>query len=95
MATQALALGRAWTEVVAGLGLVADTEYYVTPVDGPVELFVSASAAAPGAAARGRPVWPGTASRAPDSQLYTAAASEYLWARAMGARAGLVFDDQP
>lgn len=95
MATQSLALGRAWTEVVAELGLVAGTEYYVTPIDGAVELLVSASAAAPGADARGRPVWPGTASRAPDSQLYTAAAGEYLWARSTGARAGLVFDDQP
>ncbi len=83
-----------WTEVVGALSLSAGTSYYVEALDGAVELRVSALGAPPGPSERGRLVWPGTASRPPDSRTYTPAAGEFLHARSQGARAALVLDTE-
>lgn len=95
MTTRTLNLTGAWTEVVGALSLTAGVDYYVEALYGPVELLRTASAAAPDADARGRPVWPGSDRRAPDDRTYTPAAGEYLHARALrGAGAALVFDEE-
>lgn len=95
MATRTLPLTRAWTEVVGALSLTAGTDYYVEALGGPVELVRTERAGAPDDDARGRPIWPGSARRAPDARTYTPATGEYLHARAMRSDgAALVFDEE-
>ena len=95
MSTQTLALTQDWTAVVAALALADGTDYYLEALRGPVELLRTDSAVAPAADAIGRPIWPGSDRREPDSRIYTPAAGEYLHARAMRSDgAALVLDDQ-
>ena len=95
MTTRTLALTGAWAEAIAGLGLVAGTDYSVVPVDGPVEVLESVSQASPDASARGRPLWPGSPARYADTLDVTPATGRYLWVRALSGRAVLVADDAP
>ena len=95
MTTQTLDLTAQWTEVVSEAGLVAGTDYYIEALVGPVELARTASAVAPADVARGRPIWPGSDRREPDSRTYTPAAGEFLYARAMRSDgAALVLDEE-
>ena len=95
MTTLNLALTEEWTEVGSALMLADGTEYNAVAVDGPVEVVRTASAAAPGAAVRGRPLWPGSAIRPADPIDYTPEAGVFLHARAHRGRAVLVVDDSP
>ena len=95
MTTQTINLNDDWTEVVSEAGLAAGTDYYVEALHGPVELARTDSAAAPAADARGRPIWPGSDRRQPDSRTYTPVAGEFLHARAMRSDgAALVLDEE-
>ena len=95
MTTQTIDLTTQWTEVGSALALVVDTDYYVEALRGPVELRRTASADAPAGDDRGRPIWPGSDRREPDSRTYTPVAGEYLHARALrGDGAALVLDEE-
>lgn len=95
MTTRTIDLDEQWTDVGSALALVVDTPYYVEALHGPVELRRTASADAPAGNDRGRPIWPGSDRREPDSRTYTPAAGEYLHARALRASgAALVLDEE-
>ena len=95
MATQTIDLTGEWTEVVSELNLAVGTDYNAVPADGPVEVRESASQAAPAAADRGRPLWPGSDRRAADSIDITPVAGEYVHVRALRGSAALVVDVSP
>lgn len=94
MATQIPPLTRDWMDVGTALGFTAGQRYFIEALDGPVELRITDSAAAPADAARGRLIWPGTDRREPDGRIYLAAAGEHLHARAARGGARLAVDEE-
>lgn len=95
MTTLTLELTEDWTEVVSGLSLASGTDYNAVPVDGPIEVRETASAASPAAADRGRPLFPGSSTRPADALDVTPAAGAYVHVRALRDKALLVVDESP
>ncbi|MYE58951.1 MAG: hypothetical protein F4X35_05145 [Alphaproteobacteria bacterium] len=73
-----------WTEVTAPLAMDDGSSYEVEVVGGTTEAFHTDSNAAPGADARGHPLFPGTHQRPADYRTFSKVAGRFWWMRPAG-----------